>query len=154
MRVIQYDSESENLINLIKIYNPWALVICDIMNEDLAKKKIGSLSILTHDKNEHSFKLATFVQPWFELPEEFQNLFCKPLLFRSDFYENSDCEQIENSFKCDPSSLQNILTSFPYIGEFINAALNLLIDDCSGVWELSKNSEVIIQDFAQENIFD
>jgi dTDP-4-dehydrorhamnose reductase len=152
--IIQFDSESETSANLVKVYHPWAVVICEIMNEELATKEIGILSTLFQEKNEHPLKLATFVQPWFELSENLQNLYCKPLLIRSDLYENAEYEQIESSFKCDPSSLQNILTSFPYIGEFINASLNLLIDDCAGVWELSKNSEVIIQDFVQENIFD
>jgi dTDP-4-dehydrorhamnose reductase len=152
--VIQFEVESDDLLNHVKIYNPWAVVICDIMTEDLTKRKIESLSFLFNNEGEHQPKVASFVQPWFDLPEEFQKSYCKLLLFRSDLYENLEYEQIESSFKGDPSALQNILTSIPYIGEFINASLNLLIDDCSGVWELSKNSEVIIQDFAQENIFD
>jgi hypothetical protein len=152
--LIKPNDDSDDLQTLIKAYNPWAIINCDLIEEEAGIYHIQYLSQQFLVEEENNLKTVGFIPPWLEVEDAVNEFSCKTLMVRCDLMENPEFTLIENSFKSDPSTLSTILSSFPYISEFINASLDLMIDDCIGVWELSKFSITPVQDLVQENIFE
>jgi dTDP-4-dehydrorhamnose reductase len=152
--IIHLEDEKE-LETLMFAYNPWAIINANMMDEDDTIYSIYHASQLHHPHTNDKVRLVHFLPTWVDLADDFLNtLSNKPLLIRADLSGNPEFKKIENLFISDPSSLTSILSTFPYISEFIHTALDLLIDGCTGVWETSIFSAPPIHNFVQENIFD
>jgi dTDP-4-dehydrorhamnose reductase len=147
-QVIQHTDNDDATEALIKTSNPWAIINCELLENEKSVNRLQNLIFKASKKCEQHFRMIGFISPWLELLESPD----KVLLIRCYLEEHPLFAEIEHSYLGNPAQLNSILLSYHYISVFVNASLDLMIDNCVGIWETPKIYSPTIQDVIEENM--
>jgi hypothetical protein len=151
---LEADQDQSEIKKLMDTYNPWAVLST---NDLFRARTIYNLDEQTPEISyaDQGIKFAALIPSWRFVPGKYDNhMPLQKLFVKLGPSGVSDFLAAENIFKTDSCTLTTILSSLPYISEFIHTTLNLLIDDECGVWEASKYSNTKIHDGILEGAFD